>query len=307
MTYAFAALGIFAAFMAVRSYRHRPRNFAGHFADFKPMVATHRGHGKMGSVAENTLAAFRASEKLGFRAHELDVRLTRDKKVVLLHGPTLDHTTNGSGRIEEHTYHEIAGLDAAHYLQALAHKTPPGAKATRPLEKIPLLSEVLTQINKHSLVNVEIKRDRFDFNQKLEPLVDQVVHETGAAPRVCYSGFHFLTLWHMKKTGPRCPVGLLIEPGPFARFKCWLYRHILLPDNIHLHHSTATAALLKSLKNRGYGVAIWTVNDVNRARQLFDHGADMVITDNMDFVDIFTDKKSTRTANQRKKKSRSRV
>ena len=270
------------------------------------MVATHRGHGKMGAVAENTLAAFKASEKIGFRAHELDVRLTRDKKIVLLHGPTLDHTTNGSGRIEEHTYHQIAGLDASHYLHASAQKSLPGSKARDNREKIPLLSEVLARINKTSLVNVEIKRDRFDFNQKLEPLVDQVVHETGAAPRVCYSGFHFLTLWHMKKTGTRCPVGLLIEPGLFARFKCWLYRHILLPDNIHLHHSTATAGLLRSLKRRGYGIAIWTVNDAERARELFSHGADMVITDNMDFVETFQTTKLNSKRSRSAKKTPSR-
>jgi glycerophosphoryl diester phosphodiesterase len=284
MIFALAAALAATIFLAVRSYRHKPRNFAKYFAGFKPMVATHRGHGKMGAVAENTLAAFKASEKLGFRAHELDVRLTHDKKVVLLHGPTLEHTTNGKGRVEERTYHEIAGLNAAHYLNTSGSSNKNQRQAH---EKLPLLSEVLRNIQKTSLVNVEIKRDRFDFNTKLEPLVDQVVHETGTAPRVCYSGFHFLTLWHMKNTGTKCPVGLLIEPGIFARLKCWLYRHVLLPDNIHLHHSTATANLLQSLKRRGYGIAIWTVNDATRARELFAHGADMVITDNMNFVRDF--------------------
>lgn len=303
MIFAGAAALAATIYLAFRSYRHQPRSFASYFTDFKPIVATHRGHGKMGAVAENTLAAFKASEKLGFRAHELDVRMSRDKKIVLLHGPTLAHTTNGKGRVEERSYHEIARLNAAHYLN------PAGTsrKNQQTHEPVPLLSEVLRNIQKTSFVNVEIKRDRFDFNTKLEPLVDQVVNETGAAPRVCYSGFNFLTLWHMKNTDTRCPVGLLIEPGIFARFKCWLYRHVLLPDNIHLHHSTATASMLQALKRRGYGIAIWTVNDAARARELFAQGADMVITDNMGFIEDFAAKRRAKkskrpTAPKRRRK-----
>jgi glycerophosphoryl diester phosphodiesterase len=110
------------------------------------------------------------------------------------------------------------------------------------MRKLPLLSEVLRKIQKTSIVNVEIKRDRFDFNSQLEPLVDQVVHETGAGARVCYSGFHFLTLWHMKNTGTNMPGRITHRTRGFLPdVKCWLYRHLLLPDNIHLHHSTATA------------------------------------------------------------------
>jgi len=303
MIYSIVAAAIAIMVLAWRSLRHRPKNFSRYYDNFVPTVATHRGFGKMAEVAENTVAAFAASEKLGFRAHELDVRLTRDKKIILLHGPTLAHTTNGTGRAEERTYHEIATLNAAHYLQ----RPTPAKKARRPAhEPVPLLSEVLQKIQKTSLVNVEIKRDRFDFNSKLEPLVDQVVHETGAGARVCYSGFHFLTLWHMKNTGTNSPVGLLIEPGPFARIKCWLYRHLLLPDNIHLHHTTATSGFLKKLKRRGYGIAIWTVNDTSRARELFADGADMVITDNMNFVREFAKPKGAKARSKNTVKKRAR-
>lgn len=301
MIYSFVAVAIAITVLAWRSLRHRPRNFGRYYAGFTPTVATHRGFGKMAGVAENTVAAFAASEKLGFRAHELDVRLTRDKKVILLHGPTLAHTTNGTGRAEERTYDEIAALNAAHYL----HEAGPQNKHLAH-EKVPLLSEVLRKIQKTSIVNVEIKRDRFDFNSQLEPLVDQVVHETGAGARVCYSGFHFLTLWHMKNTGTNSPVGLLIEPGAFARIKCWLYRHLLLPDNIHLHHTTATSGFLKKLKRRGYGIAIWTVNDATRARELFADGADMVITDNMNFVKDFAPARTAKPDKKPALKKRSR-
>ncbi len=285
MTWLLAALIGGTTALWLRSRKHRPLSFSRYYSDFKPTIASHRGFGKMGPVPENTLAAFAASERVGFRAHELDVRMTRDKKIVLLHGPTLEHTTNGHGRIEEHTYHEIAQVNAAHYLSR-APKLPAKSKPQR--ENVPLLSEVLAQIQKTSLVNVEIKRDRWDLNAKLEPLTYQVVQESAALPRVCFSGFHFLTLFYLRKAQVTCPVGLLIEPGFAAQLKCWLYRHLLLPDNIHLHHTTASAAYIRRLKRRGYGVAIWTVNDLSRARELLSHGADIVITDNMEFVNEFS-------------------
>ena len=64
----------------IRRHQYRPRSFATYFTGFKPQVASHRGYGKHGPIAENTVPAFLASEDLGFRAHELDVRRTRESR-----------------------------------------------------------------------------------------------------------------------------------------------------------------------------------------------------------------------------------
>ena len=214
----------------IRRHQYKPRSFATYFSGFKPMVASHRGYGKHGPIAENTVQAFLASENLGFHAHELDVRRTRDNVLVLLHGPRLDNTTDGSGRIEERNYAEISRLNAAHYLK---HQTP-GKRVLN--ASLPTLTDVFKAINKRSLVNIEIKRDRWDFSRGLEESVIATIEKSGVADRVCLSGFHFLTLWRLRRLSTRLPIGLLIEPGPWARFKLWLYQNILLPDNIHLHH-----------------------------------------------------------------------
>ena len=84
----------------IRRHQYKPRSFKAYFPGFKPMVASHRGYGKHGPVAENTVQAFLASEDLGFHAHELDVRRTRDNALVLLHGPRLENTTDGKGRAD---------------------------------------------------------------------------------------------------------------------------------------------------------------------------------------------------------------
>ena len=278
------ALAIFAGIAAgayIRRHQYKPRSFATYFADFRPMVASHRGYGKHGPIAENTIPAFLASEDLGFQAHELDVRRTKDHALILLHGPRLENTTDGAGRAEEHTLYDLRALNAAHYIQ----QEPKGKKRLN--AGIPTLTDVFTAIQHQSLVNVEIKRDRWDFSRGLEELAASVVHISGVADRVCFSGFHFLTLWRLRRLKTRIPVGLLIEPGTWARIKLFIYRNILLPDNIHLHYTTATPALVARLKRAGYGVACWTVNDADVALSLFDSGVDMVITDNMEFASIF--------------------
>lgn len=271
----------------IRRHQYKPRAFATYFAGFKPMVASHRGYGKHGPIAENTVPAFLASEDLGFHAHELDVRRTRDNALVLLHGPRLENTTDGEGRAEDCNFSDISTLNAAHYLK---HQTAEKGVLNAAL---PTLKDVLTAIDNSSLVNVEIKRDRWDLSRGLEELSVRIVQDCGAAERVCFSGFHFLTLWRLRRLKTRIPVGLLIEPGIWARLKLFVYRNILLPDNIHLHYTTATPGLVSSLKRAGYGVACWTVNDPETARSLFSSGVDMVITDNMEFAALFGETKTT--------------
>ncbi|MCS6971783.1 MAG: glycerophosphodiester phosphodiesterase family protein [Turneriella sp.] len=264
--------------LAVRYHKHKPRNFNSHFPRFQPQLATHRGYGKHGEIPENTLRAFLAAEKLGFRAHELDVRRTQDRVIVLLHGPRLEQTTDGTGRIEDWPADKVFKLNAAHYLK---REHP---KSHIRFEKIPTLEEVLAKISKKSLINVEIKRDRWDFSRGLEEETLKVVLQSPARNRVFFSGFHFLTLWRLRRLRCPLPIGLLVEPGIFCRLKNFIYRVILLPDNIHLHHSCANEQYIKKLRRRGFGIAFWTVNELSKVRALFAHGADIVITDRTDFL-----------------------
>ncbi len=75
------------------------------------LAIAHRG-GTAPGYAENTLPAFRRAIDLGVEVIELDLRLTRDKHIVILHDSTLDRTTNGKGDVREHTLEEIGRLDA---------------------------------------------------------------------------------------------------------------------------------------------------------------------------------------------------
>ena len=78
--------------------------------DYRPLSVAHRGH----SIAypENTLEAYRKAIELGVEMIECDVNITSDGKLVMMHDPTLDRTTNGTGRVSATTLEDIQGLDA---------------------------------------------------------------------------------------------------------------------------------------------------------------------------------------------------
>ncbi len=110
-----------------------------------PRIFAHRGGGSL--APENTLAAFRLGQSLGYAAHEFDVKLSKDGVAILLHDPTLERTTNGKGRAADITWDELRGLDAGGW-----HSEPFRG------EPVPSFEEVARLLrSKGTLANVEIK------------------------------------------------------------------------------------------------------------------------------------------------------
>ncbi len=109
------------------------------------IVGDHRG--AMQLAPENTLAAFKKSIALGMEMTELDLRTTKDGHLVVIHDPTLDRTTNGSGAVVAHTLAELRKLDAGSWF------------APRFVgEKIPTFEEVLRLCKGKIRVKVDVKQ-----------------------------------------------------------------------------------------------------------------------------------------------------
>lgn len=127
-----------------------------------PLVIAHRGY--RAKYPENTLSAFRAALEAGVQMIELDVMLTRDRKVVVIHDPILDRTTNGQGQVHDFTLEELKGLDAGSWF----HPAFTG-------ERIPTLEETLELVKDRALVNIEIKASAYDPHQPPDSIERQVV------------------------------------------------------------------------------------------------------------------------------------
>jgi glycerophosphoryl diester phosphodiesterase len=116
----------------------------------------------MDTHPENTLAAFREAVRLGAHMVELDVRLTKDGHLVILHDETLDRTTNGEGKISEMTLEEVKDLDAGSW-----------KSANFTGERVPELSEVLEIMPDHIWLNIHLKGGRRLGEKVARVIVDE--------------------------------------------------------------------------------------------------------------------------------------
>ena len=116
------------------------------------IILGHRG--ASGHAPENTLEAFKLAMDMGAEGFELDVHLSKDGELVVIHDETVDRTTNGKGLVWEKTLAELKELDACNKMEAYR-----GAK-------IPTLREVYELIrDTDHIVNVEIKTDDIFYPQ----------------------------------------------------------------------------------------------------------------------------------------------
>jgi glycerophosphoryl diester phosphodiesterase len=118
------------------------------------LLAAHRGASD--ALPENTIVALAAAVELGADYLEFDVRATREGRLVLLHDERLERTTDGAGRVDEKTLHELRALDAGAWL-AEAHRG----------RKIPTLNETLAVVKETAKFIVDFKEARADLVEEL--------------------------------------------------------------------------------------------------------------------------------------------
>lgn len=110
-------------------------------------ICAHRGENRV--HPENTLSAFRAAVDMGAHMIEFDVRLTKDKRPVIMHDKTVDRTTNGKGQVSDLTFEQIRKLDAGSWKSEKFKG-----------EKVPTLEEVLDVMPENVWLNVHLKGDK---------------------------------------------------------------------------------------------------------------------------------------------------
>jgi glycerophosphoryl diester phosphodiesterase len=224
-----------------------------------PRVIAHRG--ASGTCPENTLAAFRRAAELGAPMIELDVQLTRDGEVVVLHDPLLDRTTDGSGPVRERTLAEIRRLDAGAWFGPAFRGEP-----------VPTLGEVLRAFPRD--VNVELKPWGDDG---LEARTFAVVEAATAAGRVVFSSFQASALQRLRALAPTAALAVLWETEPITEGLRLAER--VRARALHVRKDAATDATLRAAAAAGLPVRVWTVNEADEFDRLAAAGVDGIFTD----------------------------
>ena len=218
------------------------------------LIYGHRG--ASGYAPENTLEAFRLSMEMGADGFELDVHLSSDGELVVIHDETVNRTTNGTGAVRDLTLAQLKELDACN------------GKETYRGARIPTQAEVFDLIrNTHHLVNVEVKTDGI-FYPEIEEKCIALAKEKGVEDRVLYSSFNHYTLMKLRQLKPDAKLGMLFGD---VMVRPWEYAAGLGVDYLHPYKSNLRVpGFAEGAKAAGMGVNLWTVNDAETMQLCLD-------------------------------------
>ena len=231
---------------------------------FPVMVVAHRGFS--GAAPENTLAAFRKAIEAGSDMIELDVHLSKDGKIVVIHDETLERTTNGQGKVVDHTLQEIKMLDAGSWFNPQFSG-----------EKIPTLGEVLAIAQGKVPVNIEIKNPTHG-KYSITELAEKALQEVKMAEmmnQVIFSSFNPVSLEWIRKKEPGARVAFLYHRPWNALPEVTGGREfqVLNLRNIHL-----TREKVDKIRKEGFTLNVYTVNSEEELEQFIRWGVDGIIT-----------------------------
>ena len=228
----------------------------------------HRGFS--GKYPENTMLAFQKAYEAGADGIELDVQLTKDGQVVVIHDEKVDRTTNGTGLVRDYTLEELRKLDASYIYTGEMGFNP-----------IPTFEEYCAWVAGTDLVtNVELKTGVYPY-PGIEEKVWELLQKYQLEEKVIISSFNHFSVLRMKELAPSLKYGLLEEswllaPGAYvasAGVACY-----------HPYHGSLTADTVAEVKSHHIEINTFTVNDEDSVRRLRAFGIDIVICNFPDMV-----------------------
>jgi glycerophosphoryl diester phosphodiesterase len=225
------------------------------------------GHrGASADAPENTVPAFQAALAQGADGVELDARLCGSGEVVVFHDTTLQRLVGRQERVAQLPWTTLRTLEV---------EGPTGRA------RIPLLEEVLEALPRTAFINVELKADAFGV--ELARRVGRLLLQGGHEKHVVVSSFQPVCLLALAAVAPGLKRGYLLEPKqPY-----WLessVARLVGRDAVHPEDGQVTLQRVQAWHGRGREVAVWTVDEVERARTLRGFGVDTLITNRPGFL-----------------------
>lgn len=229
----------------------------------KTKVWAHRG--ASGYAPENTLDAFQKAVEMGADGIELDVQMTKDGELVVIHDETIERVSDGKGWVKDYTYNELKQFNF--------NKT----HSEYEKEEIPTLEQVYLLIKPTNLmINVEIKTG-IVFYPEIEERVLELTDRLGMKDRVIYSSFNHYTVRKIKELDPEAKTGMLYEDGIVDAVD--YAADVLHADALHpADFNVWYPGFLERCRERKRLLHVWTVNEEKDMRQLCEAGVDALIT-----------------------------
>lgn len=225
-----------------------------------PQYQGHRGYWK-GGAQENTMASFVAARQRGLQMVEMDVCLSKDLVPVIFHDVDLKRLAGREQNVDACSVEDL-----------------------RQWANVSTLEEVLVSPSIPSYLNIELKTSSV-LSGILEKQVAHLIQVHGAQKRVIFSSFNPFSLWRLSRYLPEVPRALLAseekESGNWLYLRrLWLAPYVKV-HALHLDHNYVDVSRLQYWNKRGIPVALWTVNDPEKAVAYLKAGALSIISDTL--------------------------
>ncbi|MEX0812190.1 MAG: glycerophosphodiester phosphodiesterase family protein [Chitinophagales bacterium] len=238
-----------------------------------PKIIAHRG--ASGYCPENTIPAIEKALEIGVDMVEIDIHLSKDGEIIVIHDATIDRTTNGKGYVVDFTLNELKEFDAGSWYDEKFSGT-----------KIPELSEVLQLCVGKCPLLIEVKKGS-DYYPEIEQKAWQLVKEMNAEEWVEFQSFYDHSLEQMEKTGITAPIYKLlvgIYPGfPLyidhsLKWGNYFRKNKVSISGINPNESFVNSAFLNKVNNKSLSSYIWTVNEEKKMRKMIARNVAGIIT-----------------------------
>ena len=229
------------------------------------MVKNFAHRGFSGNYPENTMLAFRkAVETEGCDGIELDVHLSKDGEIVIIHDERVDRTcVNNTGLVKDMTLEELQKCDVSF---KFAGQCEP--------QYIPTLREYFELVkDTHIVTNIEIKTSNYEYHG-IEQKVYDLIMEYGLKDKIIISSFNHFTIKRMKEVCPDMKCGLLTETW---MIDAGAYTKNLGVECLHPIWFNMIGEQFDEVKANGLEVNVWTVNEEEDIRTMMNRGVTSII------------------------------
>ncbi|MDC7245835.1 MAG: glycerophosphodiester phosphodiesterase [Sphaerochaetaceae bacterium] len=221
-------------------------------------IFAHRG--SSGHYPENTMTAFRKAQEAGSYGIELDVQLTKDGEVVIIHDEKVDRTTDGSGFVLDHSLKELRRLNAS----------------KNDFETVPTFNEYCEwAAETHIVTNIELKSSVI-YYKGLEQKTLDIIGRYGLEKSVILSSFNHMSLMEVQRLAPTVETAALVA-NPGLRFGgnfCSKYGFTYF----HPEFESIDEDTIEECLENGIGVNTWTVNTEKQLQRTLDLGVAGIFT-----------------------------
>lgn len=236
----------------------------------KQRIFAHRG--AAGDYPENTMLSYQKALEAGADGLEIDVQLTSDQQVVVVHDETMERLFGQEKAIKDCTLAELQQLS----FYQLQEKYPKYTENWEVL-RVPHLIEVLNFVEEYHLaLNIELKTSQIRYPGMVKKVL-ALVSEHAPTAEIIYSSFHYPTLAEVKRRNPAAEVCWLTA-FPISGIEAFIQPLGLTGLHLHKNLVLEGAVVLDNLE-KAQAVRTWTVNEPAEARKCWALGVEAIITD----------------------------